>query len=588
MNMNRFAGVHHEPKSKDCYPYDSDTLHFRIKTGKNDFEEVNLILSDPYFNVPNPETKKYEAPIEKITMKKECTTDIYAHWFAEAKVPRKRALYSFELIKGRNRYLYTRNHPVKLNSKSRYSDYARSSFYKFPYISSEDIFTAPEWAKDTVWYQIFVDRFAKSSHPVLVKDNLCEWDEPVQANDSQLYGGDLYGIVERLDYLQSLGITGIYLTPIFLAPLCHKYATTDYMMIDPAFGNEEILAELIEKAHKRGIRIMLDIVFNHCGNTHDFFQDAYEKGKKSKYYDCFYFDADNKYASFSDYGWMPKWNTGNSIAREYLLGAAAYWAKKGIDGFRLDVANEGSHDFWRDFRKTVKKVNSDIFIVGEVWEDAIPWLAGDQWDSAMHYPLSSAIHEYVKGNIDGIKLAEMISINLVSYPKNVTENLFTLLGSHDTTRILTYANGNDALVKQAFTLLMTMAGSPCFFYGDEIGLEGKGGDLARQCFKWNESEQNLDLREFVKKVIVLRKNNYAMRTVDITWLHAEKDHVIYEKSAQDKKIVVVMNCLGEENEIDISDIIHGAKAMDLLSGVELKPDKPLLTEAFSICLFQLL
>lgn len=301
MKTKTLTGVRHEPQSKYCYPYSIDTLHCRIETGVNDFEEVILILSDPYFNVQNPETKKYEPIIEKIIMQKECSTDTHDHWFAEVKVSRRRALYAFELIKGRNHYLYTRKSPVKLTAKSHYTDYVHSSFYKFPYISSEDIFTAPEWAKEAVFYQIFVDRFARSTHSDLVKGELCAWDEPVKANDSQLYHGDLYGIIERLGYLESLGITGIYLTPVFKAPKCHKYATIDYLTIDPAFGNEKILEELIEKAHKRDIRIMLDIVFNHCGDTHAFFQDAYKKGKASKYYDCFFFDENNNYTCFGDY-----------------------------------------------------------------------------------------------------------------------------------------------------------------------------------------------------------------------------------------------------------------------------------------------
>lgn len=206
----------------------------------------------------------------------------------------------------------------------------------------------------------------------------------------------------------------------------------------------------------------------------------------------------------------------------------------------------------------------------------------------MHYPLTSIIHDYVKGELDSAKLAEKINANIASYPKNVTESLFTLLGSHDTTRILTYANANTALVKQAFTLLMTLAGSPCIFYGDEIGLEGKGGDLARQCFKWDESEQNLDLREFVKKIIALRKNNRAMRAVDIKWLQIEKDYIIYEKCTPDNRIIVVLNCTDEEKEIKIPDIILDKKAVDLINESKTLADKSLCAEPFGINIFKLL
>ena len=208
------------------------------------------------------------------------------------------------------------------------------------------------------------------------------------------------------------------MTPIFESPSSHKYDTTDYFKVDPEFGDNEILGRLVEEAHKEVFRVMLDAVFNHCGFQHPFWQDVLRKGKKSEYYDCFYildesmpvFDGEIvdglpqevprerlKYRTFAYTPTMPKWNTGNPKVRKYLMDAACYWVEKyHIDGWRLDVSNEVSHDFWREFRKRIKAINPDVYILGENWDNSLPWLQGDQFDAVMNYEFAMPVWNYFK------------------------------------------------------------------------------------------------------------------------------------------------------------------------------------------------
>ena len=223
-------------------------------------------------------------------------------------------------------------------------------------------------------------------------------DKPTPKNFA---GGDLRGIINHLDYLSNLGITAIYLTPIFKSPSNHKYDIINYYLIDEHFGSLGDLKELIEKAHQKGMRVILDAVFNHCSMESKEFSDVMTKGVNSPYYDWFLINGDYpdpesvNYECFASCNYMPKWNTSNSKVQEFLINVGLYWIREAnIDGWRLDVSDEVSHDFWRQFRKAIKAEKSDCVLIGENWHDAYPYLMGDQYDSIMNYAFTKACLDY--------------------------------------------------------------------------------------------------------------------------------------------------------------------------------------------------
>jgi len=533
---------HHEAKGRYAYAIDLHNLHIRLRTGQDAKGNIKLIAFDPFVWAKD-ETGEYKIS-DPVTyeMNIEHSTKDFDWWFAEIKVPTKRAKYAFIVECEDGTYLYgpAGETAISLDDSGEFDISPLHHLgYGYPYILEEDLFHAPSWVTDTVWYQIFPERYAIGGKH-LNKGELHPWGSKVEGIN-QFFGGDILGIASKLTEIRGLGFTGIYLTPIFKSPSTHKYNTEDYYEIDPAFGTKEDFKELVDKAHSLGIKIMIDLVYNHIGSTHPIWQDVVQNGAASKYYNWFCHRDDGSYETFATVKAMPKWNTANPDARAYLMDVTLYWAKTyGIDGFRLDVANEVSHDFWREFRKAVRGVNPEIYILGEVWDDGMPWLMGDQFDGVMNYPLAEAIWSFVSGKTDGAKLRHDISKCLVMYPRDRQKVIFNLLGTHDTSRIMTVCNNKVERVKQAFTLLMTMPGSPMVFYGDEIGLIGDGADEARQCMIWDENKS--DLQAFVKDLITLRAEDKDMKSHDIIWHKADNEGVIYQKGS----LMVALNPNGAE------------------------------------------
>jgi glycosidase len=537
-----FTGFHHETKSRYAYPADAHTLHLRLRTGLNcGAEKITLVIFDPSNWVER--NGKYVFNTEGcqyIPMECEQRDKLYACWFAEARLPTKRAKYAFITEGGGERFFYGCGSITPFADDAALAEMTHLCFI-YPYILEEDIFRAPSWVKDTVWYQIFPSSYA----------------------------GDLPGVTARLDELRDFGITGIYFTPVFTSPSKHKYNTGDYFQIDPSFGDNAALGHLVDEAHKRGIRVMLDLVFNHIGSTHPWWRDVLRNGKASRYYSCFYVHSEpvtpGGYETFAFVPNMPKWNTSDPLARAYLLDVASYWARTyEVDGFRLDVANEVSHDFWRVFRKTVRAVNPLLYIVGEVWDDAMPWLGGDQWDASMHYPLAMAIWGFVSGKLNGAGLRDALASCLTMYPKPVQQTLFNLIGTHDTSRIMTVAKNSAERVIQAFTLLLTFTGSPCIYYGDEIGLTGEGMDNARAPMLFDGGGRDLKLKAFVKKLIELRNEHGAFKSPDVRFLHADERGVVYTKDSGDETVLVMLNATDAEQSLPLPD--GNRIAADLLNG----------------------
>jgi cyclomaltodextrinase len=526
--------IYHRPKNNFAYAVDQETIHIRLQTKKGDIQEVNLHCKDPFtYNGIGWEKAA-------ISMDKKGSNELFDFWQGEVKPPYRRLEYYFELIDGDCHLFYTENGFYDSQEEV-------GTSFKFPFLNAIDVFQSPSWVKDTVWYQIFPDRFAngdQSNDPT----GTLPWgsEKPKYEN---FFGGDLQGVIDHLDHLEELGITGIYFTPIFKATSNHKYDTIDYYEIDPQFGTKETLKELVKQCHERGIRVMLDAVFNHCGFYFEPFQDVLKNGEGSKYKDWFHIrefpiktDPLPNYDTFAFTHMMPKLNTEHPGVKDYLLDVARYWIKEcDIDGWRLDVANEVDHVFWRDFRKVVKAAKPDAYILGEIMHDAMPWLQGDQFDAVMNYPFSNYVLDYFAHEKSTLKhFRNDIEELLHAYPSHVHEVAFNLLGSHDTARILRVARDDKDKLKLLFLFQLTFSGSPCIYYGDEIGMTGDGDPDCRRCMVWKKEEQDKELFEFVKKLIDLRKSHPALKEGEIIF-HKHEDLLIYEKTLGKEAFYILVN-----------------------------------------------
>ncbi|WP_442593838.1 glycoside hydrolase family 13 protein [Neobacillus sp. D3-1R] len=538
--------VYHRPKGNFAYAYDENTLQIRLRTKKDDVNKVVLLWGDP-FTWEQIEDGTWQWKIEEnVVMTKLNSTSLFDYWVGEIKPEYKRVKYGFELHDNQEKIIYTEK--GFFEEKKEVSEF-NSSFFTFPFLNEEDVFHAPEWVANTVWYQIFPERFAngnKANDP----EGTLEWGI-TEPTPTSFFGGDLEGIIQKIDHLVKLGINGIYLTPIFKAYSNHKYDTIDYMEIDPQFGDKETFKRLVEVCHKNGIKVMLDAVFNHSGYYFPQFQDVLEKGEKSDYKDWFYIkdfpirkEPKPNYHTFAFEPFMPKLNTAHPEVREYLLEVGRYWVREfDIDGWRLDVANEVSHEFWREFRKEVKAIKPDCYILGEIWHDAMPWLQGDQFDAVMNYPYTNAaIQLFAENKIGMNEFLDQTAEALIRYPQNVTEVAFNLLGSHDTPRIATICGENYSKVKQLFAFLLSSPGTPCIYYGDEIGITGGMDPGCRKCMAWNEEEQDFDLLQFITKLIQLRHTNPAFgNNGEIQFIDSKLDCVMYTKSYKNEKLLFIFN-----------------------------------------------
>lgn len=407
-------------------------------------------------------------------------------------------------------------------------------------------------------YQIFPDRF-HTGEKVLPTN----WYDNVSYDT--FLGGNLKGILHKLDYLEDLGITAIYLTPIFTSPSNHKYDTTDYYSIDPSFGTKEEFHALITAAHKKNMKIIIDAVFNHSGHEFLHFKDVLQHGENSRFSDWFEvkeFPLQKKgkkgiptYNTFAYHHQMPKLKTKNPQLSKYLLNIAAYWTQEfAIDGWRLDVADEVSHCFWKEFRKTVREINPEILLVGEIWYDSSEWLRGDEFDTVMNYSFRAPVIELltedpkkkipISGFLDRVHKVRGI------YTKQSYEIMWNLIGSHDTPRFITDVSGgiikenmNYAKLKIAALLQMTFTGVPFIYYGDEVGMQGKHDPDCRRGMLWDVEKINTEVHHYYKTLIALRKNHSSLSHGDFELLYAN-DHdacFVFRKYDELDEAIIAVN-----------------------------------------------
>jgi cyclomaltodextrinase / maltogenic alpha-amylase / neopullulanase len=459
--------------------------------------------------------------------------------------------------------------------------------------------TTPDWVQDAIFYQIFPDRFAKSDRNPSGNLPFESWDSPPTPHGFK--GGDLYGVAEKLDYLKDLGITALYLNPIFASASNHRYHAFDFYNVDPILGGNEAFRFLLDEAHKKNIRIVLDGVFNHASRGFWQFHHVLECGNGSPYRDWFHFDpdrllgkkhwgaypgpAENKalqhgenslsaigYGAWWNLPALPKFNTETPAVREFLFDVAEYWIKFGADGWRLDVATEIDDDsFWQEFRNRVRAVNPEAYIVAEIWHESQRWLQGDQFDAIMNYDVTRPVIAFfsngkldlqilhqqdnyngIHHSIDAHEFANRIDHNLGLYKQDITYSQLNLLDSHDTPRFLSCASGDKTTLKLAWLFLFSYPGTPCIYYGDEIGLDGEHDPDCRKSFPWDESKWDKDLLQYAKKVAALRNKNTALRRGDYKRLWSDHGVYAFSRSHEGKTFVVALNASESPQQIQVT------------------------------------
>jgi len=447
-------------------------------------------------------------------------------------------------------------------------------------------FDTPAWVRDAVFYQIFPERFCNgdpSNDPPQVEP----WGAPPTFRN--FMGGDLKGILDKLDYLSDLGVSALYLTPIFKSNSNHKYDTMDYFRVDEHFGDLALLRRLVDACHRRGMRVILDAVFNHCSSLHPYFLDVRQKGRDSRYWNWFFIkkwpipdrfarhkDALDWYECWWGFHSLPKLNYSNPEVEEYFLNVAQYWLREAhTDGWRLDVPNEVIQTFWPKFRRAVREANPEAYIVGEIWDDATPWLLGDQFDAVMNYRLQKALLGYfAEETLDTKGLDQTLRQLMFDYPEQATAVMLNLLGSHDTARPMTAVKGRLQSLKLMATMQFTFEGAPCIYYGDEIGLEGGKDPDCRRCYPWDKSGelQNRKLFAFYQKLITIRKANPALRTGTFRPFVVDNELEVYayERCQGNNRCIVALNRSESSRTVALPSRLA---ATELLSGRSVNDDQ---------------
>ena len=550
-----FTGVYHKTSEQMSYPLDEDRLVINLKTGY-DVKQVFIHHGDPFDAGILGGSEKWTGKREEIVYKKRLPHQLW--WTTTLTPPYKRCKYYFELHTEDEVWYYFEDGFLteeQVNMEGRLLQY-----FIVPWMNPADVNRTPAWVNDTVWYQIFPDRFCCGGTGKNDPDVL-PW-QTGKVTNREKYGGDLEGIRQKLPYLQDLGITGIYLNPIMEAETNHKYDTKDYTKIDPSFGDDGMMKRLVSEAHERGIRIMLDAVFNHCGRKFAPWLDVQEKGRESEYADWFMVQdwdeigkqgdtRDGRFYSFAFADWMPKLNTNNEEVIDYFCKVCEGWIRKyDIDGIRFDVGNEVSHRFLKRMREHLKKIKPDIYLLGEIWHDASQWLAGDEYDSVMNYPLMSGIHDFFLDQTMGKEEFEyMVNRCYTMYMQQNNNVLFNLLDSHDTERLMNRFHDLDKFYQQ-LAVLFTLPGSPCIYYGTEIAMEGGFDPDCRRCMPWDEigTEENQRRIGQMKTLIRLRKNEETFRSLHFHFPDRIENRRCVEYIKLDeagRKIEVLLNCSDE-------------------------------------------
>lgn len=558
--MNKYA-ICHIADSSYCFPISENEMVLRLRTGKDDIACAEVLYESKYVI---GETQK------RAVMKKAYTGEIFDFYEVKLALSDTRLAYVFYVNDGEKNYYFSED------GVSETYDFTLGfyNFFQYPYINKADIMECVPWMKTATFYQIFVDRFCQGDMEKDTSYINCEWgDIPTPKSFA---GGDLKGIIKKLDYIAELGCNTIYLTPVFKSISNHKYDISDYYMVDEQFGCNQDLKDLVELAHEKGMRVVLDAVFNHCSEETHEFQDVLEKGKNSEYFEWFVIEGDkvekekDNYECFAACTYMPKWNTSNEEVQQYLIDIGThYLSKYDIDGWRLDVSDEISHDFWRCFRKAVKKEKKDAVIIGENWHDANSYLRGDQYDSIMNYSFTKLCLDYFatgKKNAKeaGWKLNEILMRNT----DTVNKMMLNLLDSHDTHRFFKEVGKSREKMKAALALLYFFPGVPCVFYGTEILTEGGYDPDCRRCMDWSKADTDGEFRDIYSLLKNLAHLRITYRFSDSqVWIGEKENMLVVEHTIDNHIIRLYINLTDETKTIQETKVLAQSYAICINGGV---------------------
>ena len=500
---------------------------------------------------------------------------------------------------------------------------------KFQLTISDFKHSAPTDFFGGIIYHIFVDRFARHGEPYAKRDTLiADYSNGIPEypaypgaplKNNTFYGGSLYGVIDKLDYIASLGANIIYLSPIFESPSNHKYDTSDYLTVDEAFGGNDALKALIDAAHSKGIKIILDGVFNHTGADSIYFNrystydslGAYQS-KESPYYSWYDFkNFPDEYTCWWDIEILPRINVQNRSCSDFFVGENGVikkYADMGIDGFRLDVVDELGDNFIEKIKSSLGKSNDASILYGEVWEDASNKIAystrkryylGSELDGVMNYPIRRGIIDYLTK-----QMTDSLNYALTEVTRNAPERIMhaqmNLLGTHDTERILTVLAADKAeghsnaelskksmtkaqrtlgirRLKLAYAILATLPGIPAIFYGDEAGLEGYSDPFNRMPYPWGH--ENQDILDFYKKIGIIRRKNEVYSVGDFVLNHIDEDLLIFTRKNDKIAMVTVVNNSQKPLSFDFSST---ARAQILPKSRKEFNLKPLSVEIYKV------
>ncbi len=534
------SALRHEPKELlYLQPDGSDRIVLTVRTRRDDVQKVQVVVYDG---------RQYS----RHTMPRVARDVLFA--YHRVSLARKPFTYLFTVQDG-NTQLWLSPAGV---SDAKPSQWFRLAPERIPRVN------VPGWMPDAIFYQIMPDRFLNAD-PTNDPDPKQPLDETGRTDE--FFGGDLWGVAQKVDYLHALGITAVYFTPIFTSVTHHKYDTDDYTRVDPHFGGDEAFLQVCARLRQRGIRVVLDGVFNHVGVHFFAFRDLLERQEQSAYRNWFTvhrfpvkIENPPPYSAWWNIPYVPKLNHDNPEVGRYLLDVVMRWMRRApINGWRLDVANEVPDHFWRRFRQEVKRERPDAVIIGEIWGDASHWLRGDMFDSVMNYPWRGTILDWVAfRRISPSTLDDRLRLLAMTYPRAVTYGMYNMLSSHDTPRLRTLCGGDWRKVRLAFLLQMTLPGAPAIYYGEEVGMEGGNLPDNRRPMQWNPSPEGEALREYVKSLIRLRKEAPALRRGEWTTLLTDDRQNVYAylRKHQNERLLVVINN-GERQasvSIDMRDI----------------------------------
>ncbi len=542
-----YSAIFHDMDKRFCYAIDKDLFVIRVQVKKDDMKEVILHYEDKYIPMERKDTRM------TLPMKKVATSQFHDYYEAQLRMNLICLRYFFEFTDMQGEKVYYGNYEFDkecITNRDRMFDCPQN-------LREEEMFEVPQWAANKVVYQIFPSRFA-TTQPV---DKKLWYKAPITPMDD--LHGNLRGIIEHLDYIKDLGIDVVYLTPIFKSNSCHKYDTIDYYQVDPSFGTTEDLKELVQKSHERGMKVVLDAVYNHTGREFFAFQDILEKGEKSKYLDWYFIDElpprgewgeIPNFKCFGYYGGMPKLNLKNPEVEKYITDVACYWIKEcDIDGWRLDVGDEISHFFWKNFRKAIKAVKKDMLIIGEIWHYAGDFLEGDEWDTVMNYPFYLNLIDLLAD--EKINVSQFVQnlgylkgrLNKKCYPL-----MWNLIDSHDTARFLHLCNDNKKKQHLAAAFQLLLPGMPMVYYGDEYAMPGANDPDCRRGMYWDEEYQDKEMYNWYKKLMQIRKAHACIVEGEMieTITNDDEDTIVMIRKNGEETIAMLFNCGNSAKEFN--------------------------------------